>query len=47
MMAVLAGKLRARRDDCAPVAGKSTLNRLELSPSGADALPAADGGRRP
>lgn len=31
MMAVLAGKLSARRDDCAPVAGKSTLNRLELS----------------
>jgi hypothetical protein len=31
MMAVLAGKLRAKRDDCAPVAGKSTLNRLELS----------------
>jgi Transposase DDE domain group 1 len=31
MMAVLAGKLEARRQDCAPVAGKSTLNRLELS----------------
>ena len=31
MMAVLAGKLAARREDCAPVAGKSTLNRLELS----------------
>jgi len=31
MMAVLAGKLAARRGDCAPVAGKSTLNRLELS----------------
>ena len=30
-MAVLAGKLSARRKDCAPVAGKSTLNRLELS----------------
>src|SRR5436190_2611008 len=30
-MAVLAGKLGARRSDCAPVAGKSTLNRLELS----------------
>jgi len=29
-MAVLAGKLSARRKDCAPVAGKSTLNRLEL-----------------
>ncbi len=31
LMAVLAGKLKARREDCAPVAGKSTLNRLELS----------------
>jgi hypothetical protein len=30
IMAVLAGKLAARREDCAPVAGKSTLNRLEL-----------------
>jgi hypothetical protein len=29
--AVLAGKLAARREDCAPLAGKSTLNRLELS----------------
>jgi len=32
VMAVLAGKLEARREDCAPVAGKWTLNRLELSP---------------
>jgi hypothetical protein len=31
VMAVLAGKLTARREDCAAVAGKSTLNRLELS----------------
>lgn len=31
LFAVLAGKLAARRRDCAPVAGKSTLNRLELS----------------
>jgi hypothetical protein len=31
VMAVLAGKLEARRTDCAAVAGKSTLNRLELS----------------
>jgi hypothetical protein len=30
-MAILAGKLEARREVCAPVAGKSTLNRLELS----------------
>ena len=31
VMAVLADKLEARRANCAPVAGKSTLNRLELS----------------
>ena len=31
IMAVLADKLQARREDCAPVAGKSTLNRLERS----------------
>ena len=31
MLAVLAGKLAGRRKDCAPLAGKSTLNRLELS----------------
>src|SRR6476646_3960525 len=31
VMAVLAGKLKAVRAECAPVAGKSTLNRLELS----------------
>jgi hypothetical protein len=31
VMAVLAGKLAAVRKDCAPVGGKSTLNRLELS----------------
>jgi len=31
VMAVLAGKLAARRAGCAPLAGKSTLNRLELS----------------
>src|SRR5256886_1642289 len=31
LMAVLAGKPAARREDCAPVGGKSTLNRLELS----------------
>jgi Transposase DDE domain group 1 len=30
MMAELAGKLATRRKNCAPVAGKSTLNRLEL-----------------
>jgi len=31
VMAVLAGKLEAKRRDCAALAGKSTLNRLELS----------------
>ena len=31
VLAVLAGKLSSRRATCAPVAGKSTLNRLELS----------------
>jgi hypothetical protein len=33
-LAVLAGKLTARRSRCAPLAGKSTLNRLEHAPSG-------------
>jgi hypothetical protein len=28
IMAVLAGELEARREDRAPIAGKSTLNRL-------------------
>jgi len=32
VFAVLAGKLEARRRRCAPVAGKSTLNRLEHAP---------------
>jgi hypothetical protein len=31
VMAVLGGKLKAKRADCAPLAGKSTLNRRELS----------------
>ena len=31
VMAVLGGKLAAKRADCAPLAGKSPLNRLELS----------------
>ena len=31
VMATLVGKLGAHRRDCAPLAGKSTLNRLELS----------------
>src|ERR1700756_1274301 len=31
VLAVLASKLAAQRSDCAPLAGKSTLNRLELS----------------
>jgi hypothetical protein len=32
VLATLAGKLTARRRDCAPLAGKSTLNRLEHAP---------------
>jgi hypothetical protein len=36
VMAVLAGKLAARRSDCAPLAGKSTLNRMEHAPSAPD-----------
>jgi Transposase DDE domain group 1 len=34
VLATLAGKLQARRKDCAPLAGKSTLNRLEHAPVG-------------
>ena len=34
VLAVLAGKLEARRPGCAPLAGKSTLNRLEHAPVG-------------
>src|ERR1700712_5670541 len=33
VLAVLAGKLSAKRPDCAPLAGKSTLNRLEHASS--------------
>ena len=32
VLATLVGKLAARRQDCAPLAGKSTLNRLERTP---------------
>jgi Transposase DDE domain group 1 len=32
VLAALAGKLRAKRKGCAPLAGKSTLNRLEHAP---------------
>ena len=39
LMAALAGKLETRREDCAPVAGKSTLNRLELSRENAHEAP--------
>ena len=40
VLAAVIGKLTARRADCAPLAGKSTLNRLEHAPAGrADALP--------
>ncbi len=34
VLAILAGKLAAGRANCAPLAGKSTLNRLEHAPSG-------------
>jgi Transposase DDE domain group 1 len=34
VLATLVGKLRARRKGCAPLAGKSTLNRLEHAPVG-------------
>ena len=34
VLALLAGKLEARRAGCAPLAGKSTLNRLEHAPAG-------------
>ena len=34
VLAVLAGKLEGRRPGCAPLAGKSTLNRLEHAPAG-------------
>jgi hypothetical protein len=34
VLATLAGKLEAKRQNCAPLAGKSTLNRLEHAPSG-------------
>jgi hypothetical protein len=34
VLAALAGKLRAKRKGCAPLAGKSTLNRLEHAPAG-------------
>ena len=34
VLAATMGKLAARRADCAPLAGKSTLNRLEHAPAG-------------
>jgi hypothetical protein len=34
VLATLAGKLEAKRPNCAPLAGKSTLNRLEHAPLG-------------
>jgi hypothetical protein len=35
VLATLVGKLRAKRKGCAPLAGKSTLNRLEHAPAAA------------
>ena len=32
VLALLSGKLEGHRKDCAPLAGKSTLNRLEHAP---------------
>jgi Transposase DDE domain group 1 len=34
VLATLTGKLKAKRKSCAPLAGKSTLNRLEHAPLG-------------
>ena len=34
LLALLSGKIEARRKDCAPLAGKSTLSRLEHAPAG-------------
>ena len=36
LLALLSGKLEARRSDCAVLAGKSTLNRLEHTPKADD-----------
>ena len=36
VLGLLSGKLEARRSDCAVLAGKSTLNRLEHAPEGAE-----------
>ena len=35
VLGAVLGRLEARRRDCAPLAGKSTLNRLEHAPEGA------------
>jgi hypothetical protein len=32
VLSTLAGELEAKRQNCAPLAGKSTLNRLEHAP---------------
>jgi hypothetical protein len=34
VLTVLCGRLEARHPRCAPLAGKSTLNRLEHAPEG-------------
>ena len=39
VLAVLAAKLEAQCPDCAPLAGKSTLNRLGAEPRRTDPLP--------
>jgi hypothetical protein len=35
VLALFSGRLEAKRKDCAPLAGKSTINRLEHAPRGA------------
>ena len=45
VLGVVLGRLEARRRDCAPLAGKSTLNRLEHAPAGAHRYSATMGRR--
>src|SRR3954454_9400763 len=47
VLATLANKLTASRSDYAPLAGKSTLNRLELSATSQPAMPALSPTVRP
>jgi hypothetical protein len=47
VLAALVGKLGARRKDCAPLAGKSTLNRLEHAPLASIGSRVGEGGPNP